>query len=68
MTNPGENNISFKIDEETYDKLFYIAGAETRSGKGQIIHLIRRCIQEFESINGPITPEDIGKFKEISKK
>ena len=42
------------IDRETHDKLFYIADYEGRSGSGQIIYLIRKCIAEFEKEHGKI--------------
>ena len=64
MADYVEKNISFKIDQETYDKLFYIAESENRSGKGQIIHLIRNCIKEFEQQHGNIQLEDIQKYKD----
>ena len=53
-------HISIRFDQETHDKLFYIAEYEGRSGSGQIMHLIRRCIAEYEQENGPIdlTEED----------
>lgn len=39
---------------ETHDKLFYIAEYEGRSGSGQIMYLIRKCIAEFEKEHGKI--------------
>ena len=47
-------HISIRFDTETHDKLFYIADYEGRSGSGQILYLIRRCISEFETEHGPI--------------
>ena len=41
-------HISIRFDTETHDKLFYIAEYEGRSGSGQIMYLIRKCIAEFE--------------------
>lgn len=47
-------HISIRFDEETHDKLFYIAEYEGRSGSGQIMYLIRRCIADFEKEHGKI--------------
>ena len=45
-------------DKETHDKLFYIAEYEGRTGSGQILYLIRRCITEFEQVHGKINLEE----------
>lgn len=47
-------SFSIRIDEEMLDKLHFIAGYEARSANGQIIVLIRDCIEEFEKKNGEI--------------
>ena len=47
-------HISIRFDTETHDKLFYIAEYEGRSGSGQIMYLIRKCIAEFEKEHGKI--------------
>ena len=47
-------HISIRFDTETHDKLFYIADYEGRSGSGQIMYLIRRCIADFEREHGKI--------------
>ena len=47
-------HISSRFDTETDDKLFYIAEYEGRSGSGQIMYLIRKCIAEFEKEHGKI--------------
>jgi hypothetical protein len=49
--------VSIRFDTETHDKLFYIAEYEGRSGSGQILYLIRKCIAEFEKENGKIELE-----------
>ncbi|MCQ5045068.1 MULTISPECIES: hypothetical protein [Oscillospiraceae] len=46
------------MDKETHDKLFYIAEYEGRTGSGQILYLIRRCITEFEQVHGKINLEE----------
>ena len=43
-----------RIDPETHDKLYYIAEYKGRSGNGQVLHLIRRCIEDFEKEHGKI--------------
>lgn len=47
-------NFSIRIDDEMLDKLHVIADYEARSANGQIIVLIRDCIEEFEKKNGEI--------------
>lgn len=47
-------SLSIRIDEEMLDKLHYVASYEARSANGQIIVLIRDCIEEFEKKNGEI--------------
>jgi len=50
-------HLSIRFDKDTHDKLFYIAEYEGRSGRAQILYLIRKCIAEFERANGPIVLE-----------
>ena len=45
---------SIRIDDEMLDNLHVIADYEARSANGQIIVLIRDCIEEFEKKNGEI--------------
>lgn len=47
-------SLSIRIDEEMLDKLHVIADYEARSANGQIIVLIRNCIEEYEKKNGEI--------------
>lgn len=47
-------SFSIRIDDEMLDKLHVIADYEARSANGQIIILIRKCIEEFEKKNGEI--------------
>lgn len=54
MKKERDSHLGFKMDKETHDKLFYIAQYEGRSGSGQILYLIRRCIADFEKEHGPI--------------
>ena len=43
-----EKHLGIRIDETTLKKLYYIAKYEGRSGSGQIIYLIHKCIRDFE--------------------
>lgn len=45
---------SIRIEDEQLDKLHVIADYEARSANGQIIFLIKKCIEEFEKKNGEI--------------
>lgn len=47
-------SLSIRIEDETLEKLHYIADYEARSANGQIIILIRKCIIEFEKEHGEI--------------
>ncbi len=46
--------LSIRIDEEMLDKLHVVADYEARSANGQIIVLIRECIERYEEKNGEI--------------
>ena len=58
MKKARDSHLGFRMDKETHDKLFYIAEYEGRTGSGQILYLIRRCIAEFEEAHGKIVLED----------
>ena len=47
--------ISFRFDAETLDKLHYVANYEGRSVNGQINHMVRKLIENFEKEHGEIT-------------
>ena len=47
-------HVSIRFDKETHDKLFYVAEYEGRSGSGQIMYLIRKCIADYEREHGSI--------------
>lgn len=49
-----DKHFGFRIDDELHYKIFYIAGAEGRSGTGQIIYYLRKCVAEYEKKNGVI--------------
>ena len=63
MRNKKNKHLGIEIDPELHQKLHYIAKYEGRSGNGQILHLIRQCIREFEAANGSIP--DVEKKEEI---
>ena len=48
-------SLSVRINKEMLDKLHYVADYEARSANGQIIILVRNCINEFEKEHGEIT-------------
>lgn len=54
MRNKNNKHLGIEVDPELHRKLHYIAKYEGRSANGQILHLIRRCIQEFEKEHGKI--------------
>lgn len=47
----NKKNLSIRIDEQTLRKLRVVAELENRSANGQILFLIRRCIEEHEREN-----------------
>lgn len=51
--------LSIRMDKETHDKIQYVALYEGRSMSGQIVHLMQKCIREFEKEHGSITAKDI---------
>ncbi|MBE6709257.1 MAG: hypothetical protein E7578_08465 [Ruminococcaceae bacterium] len=54
MRNKHNKHLGIEIDPELHFKLHYIAKYEGRSGNGQILYLIRKCIKEFEDNEGKI--------------
>ena len=54
MKQKKDKHLGIFVDAETHDKLFYVAKYEGRSGSGQILYLIRRCIADFEKEHGRI--------------
>ena len=54
MRNKNNKHLGIEIDPELLYKLQYIAKYEGRSGNGQILYLIRKCITEFEKTEGEI--------------
>ena len=47
-------SLSIRIDEEMLNKLHVVADYEARSANGQILVLIRECIEKYEEKHGEI--------------
>lgn len=47
-------SLSIRIEEKMLDKLHVVADYEARSANGQVIVLIRDCIEKYEKENGEI--------------
>ena len=58
MRNKDNKHLGIEIDPVLHYKLHYIAKYEGRSGNGQILYLIRKCITEFEKQDGEIEVPD----------
>ena len=54
MRNKNNKHLGIEIEPELLYKLPYIAKYEGRSGNGQIIYLIHKCIADFEKTEGKI--------------
>jgi len=54
MRNKNNKHLGIEIDPQLLYKLPYIAKYEGRSGNGQILYLIRKCITDFEKTEGKI--------------
>ena len=54
MRNKQNKHLGIEIDPELHYKLHYISKYEGRSANGQILYLLRQCIREFETKEGPI--------------
>lgn len=64
MRNKKSKHLGIEMDMVLHYKLHYIAKYELRSGNGQILHLIRQCIRDFEDKNGEIAiPEALDNGK-----
>ena len=58
MRNKNNKHLGIEVDPELHYKLHYIAKYEGRSANGQILHLIRKCIREFEANEGEIPAKE----------
>lgn len=51
-------SLSIRIDENLLNKLHVVADYEGRSANGQILVLIRECVEKFEEKHGPALKEN----------
>ncbi len=58
MRNKNNKHLGLEIDPDIHYKLHYISKYEGRSANGQVNYLIRKCIRDFEKINGEIAVPD----------
>ena len=63
MRNKENKHLGLEISPDLHYKLHYIAKYEGRSGNGQIMYLLRKCIKEFEEKEGVIELPDELKSK-----
>jgi len=54
MRNKENKHLGIEIDKELHYKLHYISKYEGRSANGQILYLVRKCIEDFEEKHGDI--------------
>ena len=59
----ARKSLSIRIEEEMLHKLYVVADYEGRSANGQVLVLIRKCIEAYESKIGKI---DLGDDKKPS--
>ena len=50
---------TLRVPRELLDKLEYIARSESRTKTGELEHMIRLRIREYEKEHGPITLKDL---------
>ncbi len=58
MRNKNNKHLGLEIEPDIHYKLHYISKYEGRSANGQVNYLIRKCIRDFEKINGEIAVPD----------
>ena len=54
----AQKGLNFRIDSDLLKKLHVVADYEGRSANGQILVLIRRCVEQYEKKYGPIILEE----------
>lgn len=57
MRNKENKHLGIEIDPVLHRKLKYVAEYEGRSINGQILYLVRKCIEGYEKEHGEITEE-----------
>ncbi len=58
MRNKENKHLGIEINPELHQKLHYISKYEGRSANGQILFLIRKCVEEFEDKHGDIPKKE----------
>ena len=58
MRNKENKHLGIELNPSIHRKLKYIARYEGRSLNGQILYLVRKCIQKYEEEHGEIPKED----------
>lgn len=61
MRNKSNKHLGIEIDPSLHYKLRHIAQYEGRSINKQVLHLVRQCVQAFESKNGKIEQPEVNK-------
>ena len=54
MQEKPTKHLSIDMDPSLHYKLCFVAKQKDRNAKGQILHLIRACIRDFEARDGEI--------------
>lgn len=57
MRNKKNKHLGIEISREMHYKLHYIAKYKGRSGNGQVLYLVNKCIRAFEQEHGEIKVE-----------
>ncbi len=55
MRNKNNKHLGIEIDPSIHRKIKYIAEYEGRSINGQILYLVRKCIEQYEKEHGKIS-------------
>ena len=58
MRNKDNKHLGIEIDPNTHRKLKFVAEYEGRSINGQILYLVRQCIEKFEQEHGEISGDN----------
>lgn len=54
MATMAKKSMSIRIDDDLLDKLHIVADYEGRSANGQVLVLIRKCVEQYEKEHGTI--------------
>ena len=58
MRNKENKHLGIEIDPSIHRKIKYIAEYEGRSINGQILYLVRKCIESYEREHGEIVENE----------